>query len=697
MLPQNRLGIRGKVLVLAVSGIVVATSVSVGAAFKQTQQFQATATDATTELVETNLDDTTRNMVSLVSTQAASVAEQVAHAQTAAEWYVADRGGLRFTGPSTQWTAINQFTKETAPLTLPGAMLGTTPFGQVRDFGKASPGVDDIKKITGADVTLFQRMNDAGDMLRIATTVKTDAGGRALGTFIPAKNPDGAANGVISTVMSGKTFQGPAFVVNAWYESRYSPVFSSDGKVSGVIYTGIREQNVDALRKGLTGAVIGETGSVAAVMTKGAYRGQVVMAGGGIADGTSWLDAVDVSGDRYLDSIMTDATKLPAGETGTREYVLDVAGKAVPMVAHYAYFAQWDWMILVSAPQSDFTVAQAQLKNESENAIKMLLIAGAIVVVLGSIISLQVGGRIAASARRNTRRLTQTSNTLSVLEKRIAAAAQGTNEQANQLAVTADQVSMDSTAVAAAVEEMSASIAEISSNAALATTVAGEAVAEAESTDATVQDLGRSSAEIGKIVEVITSIAEQTNLLALNATIEAARAGEAGKGFAVVATEVKELAKGTSAATEEISKRISVIQGSAENAVNAIQNIQSVIGRMDEIQTSIAAAIEEQNATTAEITRAVDDAARGGSLISEGVRAVAERAAAVSGMADETGKTGAELREVVRGLEELIEGKSDAGTQTRPPSDPHNGRRTPSAQERFGVKNAANESARTPV
>jgi methyl-accepting chemotaxis protein len=164
-------------------------------------------------------------------------------------------------------------------------------------------------------------------------------------------------------------------------------------------------------------------------------------------------------------------------------------------------------------------------------------------------------------------------------------------------------------AVSAAAEEMTTSIREIATNAADAATVANNAVGVAESAKKTVGDLGTSSGEIGQVVKVITSIAQQTNLLALNATIEAARAGEAGKGFAVVANEVKELAKETARATEEISAKIEAIQHDATGAVSAISEIGEIIDHINEIQSSIAAAVEEQTATTNEIARSVGEAA----------------------------------------------------------------------------------------
>jgi methyl-accepting chemotaxis protein len=169
-----------------------------------------------------------------------------------------------------------------------------------------------------------------------------------------------------------------------------------------------------------------------------------------------------------------------------------------------------------------------------------------------------------------------------------------------------------------------------------------------------VSKLGDSSVEIGQVIKVINSIAEQTNLLALNATIEAARAGEAGKGFAVVANEVKELAKQTGKATEDISQRIQSIQGSTQDAVEAIGQITQVINQINDISNTIASAVEEQSATTNEISRNVAEAAKGAADISQNVTGVAETARGTSSGASDTQTAAAELARMAAELQSLV-------------------------------------------
>jgi methyl-accepting chemotaxis protein len=247
------------------------------------------------------------------------------------------------------------------------------------------------------------------------------------------------------------------------------------------------------------------------------------------------------------------------------------------------------------------------------------------------------------------------SEELNTTSQQITANSEETSAQADVVTNAAQTVSQNLQTVATGAEEMSASIKEIAKNATEAAKVATGAVKVAEATTATVSKLGDSSTQIGQVIKVITSIAQQTNLLALNATIEAARAGEAGKGFAVVANEVKELAKETAKATEDISSKIEAIQTDTKAAVEAIASISGVIIQINDISGTIATAVEEQNATTNEMSRNVREAAQGSGEITSNITGVAQAALGTARGATETQTASQQLMETSTRLRRLVE------------------------------------------
>jgi len=255
---------------------------------------------------------------------------------------------------------------------------------------------------------------------------------------------------------------------------------------------------------------------------------------------------------------------------------------------------------------------------------------------------------------QNATALSSSAEELTAISQQMAGNAEETATQANVVSAASEEVSKNVSIVAASSEEMQASIREISKNANEAARVAKSAVSVAETTNQTIAKLGESSAEIGKVIKVITSIAQQTNLLALNATIEAARAGEAGKGFAVVANEVKELAKQTAKATEEISQKIEAIQGDTKGAVQAIAEISVVINQINDISNSIASAVEEQTVTTNEIGRNVSEAANGTGDIAKNIAGVATAARETTQGALDTQKAAQALTELAVQLQGLV-------------------------------------------
>ncbi|MUG95280.1 methyl-accepting chemotaxis protein [Scytonema sp. UIC 10036] len=246
------------------------------------------------------------------------------------------------------------------------------------------------------------------------------------------------------------------------------------------------------------------------------------------------------------------------------------------------------------------------------------------------------------------------SEELTAVSQEMTENAKQTSEQATSASASAEQVNQNTSTIVTAVEEMNASIREIAKTVVEGAKVAAQAVKTAERTNQTIDKLGQSSIEIGKVIRVITSIAQQTKLLALNATIEAARAGDAGRGFAVVANEVKELAKQTANATEDISQRIEAIQTDTKSAVDAIAQITDIINQINDLQSTIASAVEEQTVTTNEIARNIAEAAKGTSDIAKNIGIVALNAQSTTDGASHMSQAAIELARMAADLQKVV-------------------------------------------
>lgn len=312
-------------------------------------------------------------------------------------------------------------------------------------------------------------------------------------------------------------------------------------------------------------------------------------------------------------------------------------------------FAGYDFGVLVTENSGDAAADATDLRNFMATlwVLSAIVIAGIALPLSRSIV--RPLARAAALVQQTSRDMIDTSQSLGETANQTAG-------RASMVATSSEQVSANVSSVASAVEEMHVSISEIAGATSSASSVAFSAVDTVATTNDRIAQLGASSSEIGKVVDVITTIAEQTNLLALNATIEAARAGEAGKGFAVVANEVKELAKETAAATNEISARVLAIQNDTTGAIDAIGAISGVIAQINEIQTTIASAIEEQTVTTAEIARSVTDVSVGASEIAQNITGVAGAADDTSQGASDVERFAAQMRQIADDLNRTVGG-----------------------------------------
>jgi methyl-accepting chemotaxis protein len=660
-----RRGIRTKVVALAVASVAVTGAAMVGVSAWQSGRFADDARTSVEDMVDGSIQQTADGVYDVVSTQGDSTAALVDSDLQVAGYVLEQSGGLSL-GPATRdtvtWDAKNQVTGEVTTVALPRVQIGDEWLGKNADVATPTPVVDQVQSLVGGTATVFQRMDDAGDMLRVGTNVVSATGSRAIGTYIPAVAADGTPNAVLAAVLAGQTYRGTAFVVDSWYVTAYQPLFDAGGRVIGMLYVGVQQESMPTLRQSVQETSVGEHGSVSVLGATGDRAGTVLISRDGSTDGTSVLDATDADGTAYVQQIVDAALELEDGAQATVHYRDAATGGHTVQVA---YYRPWDWVIAVDARDSDFAGPVTRIDEGRSAMATALVIAALLVAVAGFGIAWALGRRLTGPLEQLRRRMVEIADGGGDLTQRVddsardevgelatafnrfvdkvagtirdigvsagslAASASGvarvadglseragrSRDQARHAHQAAADISFGVTSAAAGAEQMGSAIREIARSASDASHVGQGAVDLAGRTETAIAALGTSSARISDVVAVISAVAEQTNLLALNATIEAARAGEAGKGFAVVATEVKELAQEASRASEEIHQRVQSIQADTGAAVGSISQIVEVIREMNDHQTTIASAVEEQTAVTTELSRSVSSVADGATAV----------------------------------------------------------------------------------
>ena len=365
---------------------------------------------------------------------------------------VAQGGGIHLSDETVAWQAANQLTKEVGASSLPKVMLGARWLGQVGSAKESAVVVDDVSHLTGNFCTIFERMNDAGDMLRVNTSVLKTDGTRAVGTFIPAKNPDGTANAVIKTVLGGQTYRGRAFVVNDWHAAAYEPIWDpAHARVIGMLYVGVP---LTAINKDLHDIIlkmtVGKTGYVYALGAGGDQRGHYLVSAAGKRDGENIWEAKDASGRLFIQSIVAKALATHDGESDYEIYSWKNDGETTARIkfAAVTYYAPWDWVIGAGAYEDDFNEVRGNIENTQNSLLRWVALVGGVGALLASVAGVVI-------SRGISRPIIRVIGDLGEGSGQIAAAT-------GQVSVASQALAAGSSEQASALEETSASLEEMS-------------------------------------------------------------------------------------------------------------------------------------------------------------------------------------------------------------------------------------------
>ena len=683
-----------------------------------------------TKLFDTEIDGISRRETGIASqgiyamcqVQNNLLEDEVNHSLKVAGSLLQRAGEVQLSSETVQWSAMNQYNHKAQTLALPKMLLGQKWLEQNYTTNQPSLLVDQVKDLVGGVCTIFQRINEAGDMLRVCTNVKQKDGARAVGTFLPALGTDedpSAPNPVVKALLRGETYRGRAFVVDGWYLAAYEPLYDKNHQVVGALFVGIsQDENIGYLRKGIAGTKVGKTGYIYVLGGKGTQRGHYLVSKDGTRDGEDIWEAKDSSGRAFIQSVIKTGLALKPGETGYERYPWCNAGETTPRnkLTAITYYEPWDWVVCAGAYEDDFNDTKHAIAASLNQMIKLAAIVGLILCIVLGAISLYAASTIsrpilisvgfldrisegdltqevpeALRARKDeagklcrsmhvmsgglrkllrevssgVRTLASSSAELSAVSDRSAANVKGVSEKSSGVAAAAEAMSTNSasvaagmeqaatnlTTVASATEQMTSTVGEIAANSEKARSITVEATQQARQVTDSMQALSQAAQAIGKVTETITNISDQTKLLALNATIEAARAGAAGKGFAVVAHEIKELARQTAEATEDIRAKVNGIQSSTHGTLGGLERISQVIGQVSEIVNTIASAIEEQSTVTKDIARNVSEAAAG---VNDANQRVAQISTVSQSVASDIAGVNQATGEIASGSEQVL-------------------------------------------
>jgi methyl-accepting chemotaxis protein len=664
-LPRLRTSLRAQLVATGAGAVAVTAALLTAVGGWQVTGLAADAGDDVDRLVSDSMSQTTHQAVTLVETQVATVTDRMASDLRVAQQTFAQAGDLSFGTPE-RWTVTDQTTKAQREADLPQLLVGGTWLGRTTDPAAPVPVVDEISTLLGAAVTVFQRVDEGGDMLRVATSVTDDAGNRVIGTAIGATGADGTPNAVVASLLAGEAYYGTALVVGQPFVTAYAPLIEGE-EVVGALFVGVPQSEVDEpLRAALAEVTVGEQG----YLTVADANGQWVVPPPGAQAGDS-AGQVDADGEAYATRLVEVAAELPEGETATERVELGDAGAASVQLARYA---PWGWTIAAWGFDAEMRAVSAELEDGAGTLMITLMVVGLVVAVLAVALVVWISGRVVGRVGRLTTALRRVADRDLSVEVRgegtdeigVMGAALGEAIDAMRAALTrmqqgaeavrstagrldgssgtleeaagrtvaraegaagsASVVSTEVQTVTAAMTEMRSSIESVAQDVTAASGEAAQAVGITADAASAADRLAASTSQIAAVLDTVTTIASQTHLLALNASIEAARAGSAGAGFAVVAGEVKDLAQQTSSAIGTIGPVLEAVTRDAADVQASVGRISQAVHTVDGLQGAVSAVVEQQSATTSEIERNLVVAASSTSDIAGSAADVAQAA-----------------------------------------------------------------------
>ncbi len=381
-----KLSYRSRITILTILAVIVPVFLIQIMSLVLQSRIAESAEKELLDVAETNIEQIARDVYSICEAADEMMKVKNGISIRLLKTKIHENGGAILISENVVWQAKNQYAGNIIEISIPKLLIGGLWLGQNSDLNTPTPIIDKVKEIAGGTVTIFQKMDTDGNMLRVATNVPTLDNKRAIGTFIPAKDSNNVSNPIISKVLSGQKYEGIAYVVNDWYITIYEPLKDKTGNIIGMIYVGERLNSIKSLRNSIMNIKVGETGYTFVLGTIAPYKGKYIISQKGLRDGDNIYDEKSQTGLKIAKDMISDAMKFNGNETKTYRYNWMNPGetKYRDKIASVAYFKPWGWVIGATTYEEDFL----ETKDKVHDIIKdiqfnlTLMVGGILIVVL---------------------------------------------------------------------------------------------------------------------------------------------------------------------------------------------------------------------------------------------------------------------------------------------------------------------------